>query len=54
MAAIFADDIFECISMNETFCISIRISLNFFRKGPIDNKSVLVQVNMCQTINCSS
>ena len=44
MAAIFADDIFECIFMKETFCISIPISLKFVPKGPIDSKSALVQV----------
>ena len=44
MAANFADDIFKCIFMNETFCISIRISLKFVPKGPIDNKPALVQV----------
>ena len=31
MAAIFADDIFKCISMHETFCISIQISSLFLR-----------------------
>ena len=30
MAAIFADDIFTCLFMNENCCISIRISLIFF------------------------
>ena len=30
--------------MNETFFISIQISLEFVRKGPIDNKAALVQV----------
>ena len=42
MAPIFADDILKYISMNEKFCISIRISLKFVPKGPIDNKSALV------------
>ena len=50
MATIFADDIFKCIFMNEVFCISIKISLKFVPEGPIDNKSVLVQVMvLCQT-----
>ena len=40
----FADDIFKCIFVSETFCISIRISLKLSHKGPIDNKSALVQV----------
>ena len=44
MAAIFVDDIFRCIFMNEKFCISIRISLKFVRNGPFDNKLALVQV----------
>ena len=40
----FADDIFECIFMNEHFCISIQISLKFVPKGPIHSKSPLVHV----------
>ena len=40
----FTDDILKCIFLNAKFCISIRISLKFFSKGPVDNKSVLVQV----------
>ena len=43
MDAIFADDIFKRLYTNEKFCISIRISLKFVPKGPIDNKSALVQ-----------
>ena len=39
----FADNIFKCIFMNETFCVFIQISLKFVPKGPIDNISVLVQ-----------
>ena len=39
MAAIFADDIFKCIFMDEMLCISIQISLKFVPKGPIDNKN---------------
>ena len=31
----FTDDILKFISMNEIFCISIRVSLNFVPKGPI-------------------
>ena len=37
----FADDIFECIFMNEKLCISIQISLKFVPEGPIDNKAAL-------------
>ena len=44
MAAILADDIFKCIFSNEYFRISIKIPLKFVPKGPIDNKSALVQV----------
>ena len=38
----FADDIFRCIFLNETFCILIEISLKFVPKGPIDIKPALV------------
>ena len=44
MAATFSDDIFRCIYMNENIRIAIQFSLKFVPKGPIDNKSVLVQV----------
>ena len=44
MAAIWADDIFKCIFLNENFRILIKISLKFVPKVPIDNKSALVQV----------
>ena len=44
MAAILADDIFKCIFLNEKARISIKISLKFVPKGPIDNESALVQV----------
>ena len=37
-------DIFRCIFMNEKFCILIKISLKFTRKGAIDNNPVLVQI----------
>ena len=40
----FADDTFKYIFMNEKFCILIPISLKFVPKGPINNKSALVQV----------
>ena len=38
----FADDIFGCNSMNENFCILIKISLKFVPKGPIDSNPALV------------
>ena len=44
MDAILADDIFKCIFLNENVWISIKISLKFVPKGPIDNKPALVQV----------
>ena len=44
MAAIFSDDIFKCIFLNEKFCISIRISLKFVLSSLINNTSALVQV----------
>ena len=44
MAVILADDIFKCIILNENVRISIKISFKFVPKGPIDNKSALVQV----------
>ena len=40
----FADDTFKCIFLNENVRISIKISLKFVPKGPIDNKAALVQV----------
>ena len=44
MAAILADYISKCIFLNGNVRISIKISLKFIPKGPIDNKLVLVQV----------
>ena len=44
MAAILADDIFKCISLNENVKIQIQISLKLVNRDPIDNKPVLVQV----------
>ena len=40
----FPDDIFQCIFLNENVWIAIKISLNFVRKGPINNISALVQI----------
>ena len=40
----FPDDIFQCIFLNENVWISIKISLNFVPKGPINNISALVQI----------
>ena len=44
MAAILADDIFNCIFLNESDRIPIRISLKYVPRSPIDNKAALVQV----------
>ena len=40
----FTDDIFECIFLNENSWISIKISLKFVPKGPINNIPSLVQI----------
>ena len=40
----FADDIFKCILLNENVMISIKISLKFVPKGPINNIPALVQI----------
>ena len=42
MAAIWADDIFNCIFLNEKVRILIKISLKFVPKGVIDNIQALV------------
>ena len=39
-----SDDIFKCVFFNENISISVKISLKFVHMGPIDNKSVLVQL----------
>ena len=49
-----ADDTFESIFVNDKFRISIRISVKFVSKGPIDNKSALVQVMACYPNQCWS
>ena len=37
-----ADDVFIYIFVNETFCILIKISLNFVPNGQIDDNQALV------------
>ena len=37
MAAIFADDIFKCIFLNENDHVLIEVSLKFVPEGAIDN-----------------
>ena len=44
MAAILADDIFNCIFLNENDRILIQISLKYVPRSPIGNKSALIQV----------
>ena len=44
MADILADDKFKRMFLNENASILIQVSLKFVPKGPIDNKSALVQV----------
>ena len=40
----FPDDIFKCIFLNANVYISIKISLKFVPKGPINNIPALVQI----------
>ena len=40
----FADDVFKCIFLNENVWISIKISLKFVPKGPINNIPAMVQI----------
>ena len=40
----FPDDIFKCIFLNENVWISIKISLKFVPKGPINNIPALVHI----------
>ena len=40
----FANDIFKCIFLNENVWISIKISLKFVPKGPINNIPSLFQI----------
>ena len=40
----FADDTFKCIFLNENVWISIKISLKFVPKSPIDNIPALFQI----------
>ena len=40
----FADDIFQCIFLNEDMWISISISLKFVPKGQINNIPALIQI----------
>ena len=42
----FTDNIFNGIFYKANFCILIQISLNFVATGPVDNKSVMVQITV--------
>ena len=44
MVATFADDVFECIFLNENVWILTNISFKFVRKGQINNIPTLVQI----------
>ena len=47
MAAIWADDVFKCIFLNENDRILIQCSLEYISRGSIDNKPALVHVMDC-------
>ena len=42
MAVTLADDAFKCNFVNENILISIKVSLKFVPKGPINNMPALV------------
>ena len=44
MAAIYADDIFNCIFFNANDRIPIQLSLKYAPMSPIDNKPAFIQV----------
>ena len=44
MVTILADNIFNCIFLNENERILIEILLKYFPRSPFDNKPALVQV----------
>ena len=44
MATILADDIFNCIFLNENDRIQIQFSLKYVARSPIYNKPALIQV----------
>ena len=44
MAVVFPNNIFKCIFLNENVYISIKISLKFVPKVPINNIPALVQI----------
>ena len=48
IVAIFADDIYKCISLNDNFWISNKISFKYVPQCLIDNKPSLVQNMDCR------
>ena len=48
MAATLADNIFKCNFINENVLNSLKISLKFVPRGPVNNKSSLVRVMACR------
>ena len=48
MTWIFIDDIFKCIFLNDNVWISIKISLKFVLKGPVNNIAALVCILACR------
>ena len=50
MAAIFADENFKCIFLNENDRIPIWVSLKFVPSRPVNNNIGLVQVMACHQI----
>ena len=50
----FADDIFNCIFVNEKFRILIKNSLKFVPRRPIDNNPALVQIMACRLFGADS
>ena len=49
MADIFANDIFECIFLNEDYCILIEVWLKNVPMGPVNNTSALLLVMAWQS-----
>ena len=44
MAVTLEDDTFKCTFVNENILISIKVSLKFVPKGPINNMPALVKI----------
>ena len=48
MTAVFEDNNFKCIFLNENFWISIKDSLKFVPSSSIDNNTALVEIMACR------